>query len=247
MIKILIIDDEKRTRDLISKMILSSGLSVQAIAEGESVETGIEAIEKYRPDLVLLDIQMPDGTGFDVIKGVEFKNFKVIFITAHEEYAIKAIKFSALDYILKPVDPEELKISIQKALLTLKTKSSKQQFETLGHNTSSQGKRRLVLKTAESVFVVDLTNIIRCESDRNYTNFYLENGNKIMVSKTLKEYEMLLSGNNFLRVAQSHIINLIFVDRYDRADGGSVVMNDGSQIPLSASKRDIFFRILENL
>ncbi|MBU2020600.1 MAG: LytTR family DNA-binding domain-containing protein [Bacteroidetes bacterium] len=247
MIKILIIDDEKRTRDLISKMILSYDLPVQTIVEGESVETGIQAIETYRPDLVLLDIQMPDGTGFDVIKGVEYKNFEVIFVTAHEEYAIKAIKFSALDYILKPVDPEELNVSIQKALHNIENKNSEQQFDTLNHNSVNQSKRKLVLKTSESVFVVDLSTIIRCESDRNYTNFYLDGGNKIMVSKTLKEYEMLLSGNNFMRVAQSHIINLFFVDRYDRIDGGTVVMKDGSQIPLSHSKRDIFFRILENL
>ena len=247
MIKILIIDDEKRTRDLISRIISSFNLSVETIVEGESVETGIKSIEKHKPDLVLLDIQMPDGTGFDVIRGVSYKDFQVIFITAHEEYAIKAIKFSALDYILKPIDPEELQSSIVKALKNIESRTDEKQYETLTHNTTVSNKRRLVLKTSESVFVVDLDHIIRCESDRNYTNFYLENGNKIMVSKTLKEYEMLLSGNNFLRVAQSHIINLNYVDRYDRVDGGAVVMKDNSLIPLSPSKKDIFFRILENL
>lgn len=247
MTKVLIIDDEKRTRDLISKMIQSFGYSLETIAEGESVETGIAAIEKYKPDLVLLDIQMPDGTGFDVIRGVNNKDFEVIFVTAHEEYAIKAIKFSALDYILKPVDPDELHSAIRKALQSVEKKPSQTQYDTLYHNAVNQQKRRLVLKTQESVFVVELDHIIRCESDRNYTTFHLDNGNKIMVSKTLKEYEMLLSGYNFLRVAQSHIVNLDFVDRYDKVDGGAVVMKDGSQVPLSPSKRDIFFRILENL
>lgn len=247
MIKILIIDDEKRTRDLISKMILSFGYPVQTITEGESVATGIAAIEKHKPDLVLLDIQMPDGTGFDVIKGVKSKEFEVIFITAHEEFAIKAIRFSALDYILKPVDPDELHSALERAMNALKTKPATNQYEALQYNTQPSQKRRLVLKTQESVFVVELDNIIRCEADRNYTTFFLDSGNKIFVSKTLKEYEMLLSGHQFLRVQQSHLINLNFVERYDKADGGAVVMKDGSQVPLSTSKRDIFFSILENL
>jgi two-component system LytT family response regulator len=247
MIKILIVDDEKRTRDLISKMIQSFGYEVETITDGSSVETGIKAIEKHKPDLVLLDIQMPDGTGFDVIRGVKNKNFDVIFVTAHEEYAIKAIKFSALDYILKPVDPDELHIAIKKAIDGLKTKTDHKQFDALQFNTQSQQRKRLVLKTHESVYVIDMENIIRCEADRNYTNFYLESGTRINVSKTLKEYESLLSGNNFMRISQSHLINLSYVERYDKMEGGSVIMKDGSQIPLSNSKKDIFFQILENL
>lgn len=247
MKKAIIIDDENRTRDLISKMINSFGLDIEAIPAGENVQSGIKAIEEHNPDLVFLDIQMPDGTGFDVLKSVKDKKFEVIFITAHEEFAIKAIKFSALDYILKPVDPTELREAVESALKSMEGKKDNSQFDALNHNIQPQQKRRLVLKTQESVHVVDLEQIIRCEADRNYTSFFLTEGKKILVSKTLKEYETLLSGHNFLRVQQSHLINLDYVDRYDKGNGGSVVMKDGSEVPLSPAKRDIFFKILENL
>jgi two-component system LytT family response regulator len=248
MIKALIIDDEKRTRELIAKMIESFDLGIETFPIGENVASGLAAIKEVKPDLVFLDIQMPDGTGFDLLKLVESKNFEVIFITAHEEFAIKAIKFSALDYILKPVDPEELKATVIKALAQIKlpTKDEKQ-FDALQHNMLPTHKRRLVLKTAESVHVVDLDNIVRCEADRNYTSFFLNDRRKILVSRTLKEYETLLTSYSFLRIQQSHLVNLDYVDRYEKGDGGAVVMKDGTKVPLSPNKREIFFQMLDNL
>ncbi len=247
MKKVLIIDDENRTRELIAKMIDSFGLDVLTIPEGENVQSGIAAIEKHQPDIVFLDIQMPDGTGFDVLASIPEKTFEVIFITAHEEYAIKAIKFSALDYLLKPVDLSELKASLEKAINTVDDKSEHEQFDVLQNNMKPNEKKRLVLKTQESVHVVELDQIIRCESDRNYTSFYLLDNKRILVSKTLKEYEMLLSGHNFLRVQQSHLVNLNYIDRYDKKNGGAVVMKDGSEVPLSPAKREVFFQRLESL
>ena len=247
MKKALIIDDENRTRDLIAKMINSFGLNIEAFPIGENVQSGIKAIEEMSPDIVFLDIQMPDGTGFDVLKAVKNKNFEVVFITAHEEFAIKAIKFSALDYLLKPIDPMELKLAVEKAIKAVDEKHEDIQFDTLQHNMQPNQKRRLVLKTQESVHVVELHEIIRCEADRNYTSFFLVGGKKILVSKTLKEYETLLTQHNFLRIQQSHLINLDYVDRYDKGNGGSVVMKDKSEVPLSPAKRDIFFKIIENL
>jgi two-component system LytT family response regulator len=247
MTKVLIIDDETRTRELIAKMIDSFGFDVQCIPEGENVQSGIEAIQKHNPDIVFLDIQMPDGTGFDVIRSIEDNNFEVIFITAHEEFAIKAIKFSALDYLLKPIDSAELKAALERALESIDANKEVKQFDALQSNINPSEKRRLVLKTQESVHVVDLDDIIRCEADRNYTSFFLVGGKKILVSKTLKEYENLLSNHNFLRVQQSHLINIDFVDRYDKKNGGAVVMKDGSEVPLSPAKREVFFKRLENL
>lgn len=247
MKKVLIIDDENRTRSLIAKMIDSFGFDVDTIPEGENVQSGIKAIEKHNPDIVFLDIQMPDGTGFDVIRSIGNKNFEVIFITAHEEFAIKAIKFSALDYLLKPVDASELKAALEKALELVDSEKNNGQFDALHSNIQSNEKRRLVLKTQESVHVVDLEQIIRCEADRNYTSFFLKDNKKILVSKTLKEYETLLAAHNFLRVQQSHLINIDYVDRYDKKNGGAVVMKDGSEVPLSPAKREVFFKRLENL
>lgn len=247
MIKALIVDDEARTRELIAKMVDSFGLPIQTFPVGENVQSGILAIKEYNPDLVFLDIQMPDGTGFDVLQQLSNKQFEVIFITAHEEFAIQAIKFSALDYLLKPIDPLELRAAVDRAMKTIHEKKHDTQFDALHHNMQPSQKKRLVLKTQESVHVVELEDIIRCESDRNYTSFFMTGGKKILVSKTLKDFETLLSAHAFLRVQQSHLINLKYVERYDKGNGGSVVMKDGSEVPLSPAKRDVFFNYLENL
>ncbi|MEI8193338.1 MAG: LytTR family DNA-binding domain-containing protein [Flavobacteriia bacterium] len=247
MKKVLIIDDEKRIRDFVKRMIDSFGLDLTVYTDGENVETGLASIESLKPDIVFLDIQMPDGTGFDLLNRVKEKNFELIFITAFQEYAIMAIKFSALDYILKPIDEEELRTAIINAIDTIDFKKDDTQFEALSHNLLPNQKRKLVLKTQESVHVVDLSDIIRCEADKNYTFFYLSNGKKILVSRTLKDFETLLSNQGFFRVQQSHLINLDFIDRYDKQEGGSVILKDGSSVPLSPAKKEQFFTLLEKL
>ncbi len=245
--KVVIIDDEKRTREMIAKMIDSFDLGIECFPIGENVQSGIQAIEEVQPDLVLLDIQMPDGTGFDLLNSIDSRNFEVIFVTAFEEYALKAIKFSALDYVLKPIDSEELQRAITKATETIERKVDSKQLETLNYNIHNPNRKKLVLKTHECVHVVDLENVVRCEADRNYTSFFLNDDKKILVSKTLKEYETLLSANQFFRVQQSHLINLNYVERFDKKNGGSVVMKDGSEVPLSPAKKDLFFKVLESI
>ncbi len=245
--KVLIIDDENRTRDFVKKMIDSFNLDLDVFTDGENVETGIEAINRIQPDILLLDIQMPDGTGFDVLNSIETKNFEVIFITAYQEYAIKAIKFSALDYILKPIDSEELHSSIITAIDSLEFKREETKFIALENNIQPNNRRKLVLKTQECVYVVDLNEIIRCEADKNYTFFYLNSGKKILVSRTLKDYETMLNGYGFFRIQQSHLINLEYLDRYDKQQGGAVIMKDGTSVPLSPAKKDQFFKLLEKL
>lgn len=245
MKKILVIDDEKPTRELIKHMIDSFHLPVEVYTDGENVQSGIDAIKKISPDLVILDIQMPDGNGFDVLKALPEKNFEVIFITAFQEFAIQAIKFSALDYLLKPVDPDELHESIENAINLIKQQQNQTQFSTLQNNLNPGAKKKLVLKTQESIHVVEIEDIIRCEADKNYTFFYLVNNKKILVSKTLKDYDTMLSGFTFFRAQQSHLINMDFVERYDKHDGGSIIMKDGSSVPLSPAKKDMFFQLLE--
>ena len=244
MKKVLVIDDEKPTRDFIKRLIDSYQFGVEVFTDGENVATGVEAINRLQPDLVILDIQMPDGNGFDVLKSIPIKNFEVIFITAYQEYAIQAIKFSALDYILKPIDSEELKKAIDSALNTITKKTEESQMNVLQHNIQLNAKRKLVLKTQESVHVVEIENIIRCESDKNYTLFYFTNGKKILVSKTLKDFDVLLSGLTFFRAQQSHLINLNYIERYDRHDG-TIIMKDGSAIPLALARKEQFFEILD--
>jgi len=245
--KVLIIDDENRTRDFVKKMIDSFQLDLEVFTDGENVETGIEAINRIQPDIVFLDIQMPDGTGFDVLNSIESKKFEVIFITAYQEYAIKAIKFSALDYILKPIDAEELHSAILTAIDSVDFKKEDLQYEALENNIQPGNRRKLVLKTQECVYIVDLMEIIRCEADKNYTFFFLNNGKKILVSRTLKDFETMLNGYGFFRIQQSHLINLDYLDRYDKHQGGAIIMKDGSALPLSPAKKDQFFKLLERL
>ena len=245
--KVLIIDDEKPTRTFIRKMLESFDLNLSVYTDGENVATWREAIEDIQPDIVLLDIQMPDGNGFDVLKNVKFKQFEVIFITAFQEFAVQAIKFSALDYILKPIDAEELHTAMTNALHVVEHKKDDTQFQALQHNIQPQHKRKLVLKTQESIFVIEIDDIVHCEADKNYTFFYLNDGKKILVSKTLKDYDTMLAGFSFFRVHQSHLINLNYVERYDKHDGGSVILKDGSSIPLSPAKKEQFFKSLDLL
>lgn len=245
--KVLIIDDENRTRDFVKKMIDSFQLDLEVFTDGENVETGIEAINRIQPDIVFLDIQMPDGTGFDVLNSLETKKFEVIFITAYQEYAIKAIKFSALDYILKPIDAEELHSAILTAIDSVDFKKEDLQYEALENNIQPGNRRKLVLKTQECVYIVDLMEIIRCEADKNYTFFFLNSGKKILVSRTLKDFETMLNGYGFFRIQQSHLINLDYLDRYDKHQGGAIIMKDGSALPLSPAKKEQFFKLLERL
>ncbi len=245
--KVLIIDDENRTRDFVKKMIDSFQLDLEVFTDGENVETGIEAINRIQPDIVFLDIQMPDGSGFDVLNSLDTKKFEVIFITAYQEYAIKAIKFSALDYILKPIDAEELHSAILTAIDSVDFKKEDLQYEALENNIQPGNRRKLVLKTQECVYIVDLMEIIRCEADKNYTFFFLNSGKKILVSRTLKDFETMLNGYGFFRIQQSHLINLDYLDRYDKHQGGAIIMKDGSALPLSPAKKDQFFKLLERL
>ena len=242
----IIIDDERLARKEL-KSLLKDYHEIEIVDECSSPEEALKSIEKHNPDLLFLDIQMPDGNGFDVLKGVKYKEFEIVFITAYQEYAIQAIKFSALAYILKPIDVEELDEAVKKALSTLEKKKNEVQFNALVSNIDRSQKKKLVLKTQESVYVLELKEIIRCEADKNYTSFYLESGKRILVSKTLKEYDLLLSGHSFFRVQQSHLVNLDHIDRYDKGDGGAVIMKDGSSVPLSPAKKEQFFQILENL
>ncbi len=249
MKKIMIVDDEKPTRELIKNMLLGFDMELEINIESNNVKTALEQFDIFHPDILLLDIQMPDGNGFDVLRKIDQEKIHVIFITAYQEYAIQAIKFSAVDYILKPIDARELKESIEKALelIHFDQQNIKESLKVLEENLIPQKRKKMVLKTQESNYIVSIDDIIRCESDKNYTFFYLQEGKKILVSKTLKDFDILLSPYNFCRVQQSHLINLNFVDRYDKIDGGSVIMKDNSSVPLSPQKKDIFFKMLEEL
>jgi two-component system LytT family response regulator len=245
--KALIVDDDSRVVNIISKLIETDFADISVVASAEDVETGLKCIERFKPDLLFLDINLPDGTGFDILKRIEHIDFKIIFITAFGEYALQAIKFSALDYIMKPIEIEELAKAIEKAREIIHLEEEQLKVKSLLENfEEKKSLRRIVLHTSECLHYVYLDEIIRCEADNNYTFFYLTKDRKILVSKTLKEFAELLKDSGFLRVHQSHLINSLYVDRFVKSDGGYLLMKDKSNVPVSMNNRQQILKALDS-
>ena len=246
MMKTIIIDDENHARIALKQEIEFNCPQLQIVAEANNVKTGIEVIHTHQPDLVFLDIQLTDGLGFDILDQVKHLKFKVIFTTAYSEYALKAIKFSALDYLLKPIDGEELREAIQR-LKQSTQESFDLQIQNFFKNQQLQNPhKRIAFNTAEGIHLYELQNIIRCTSEGNYTHFYFSNGKKLLIAKTLKEAEELLCSYNFERIHKSHIINLDHMVSYFNKDNGYVVMSDKSEITVSQRKKPKLLALLNS-
>ncbi len=248
MISAVIIDDEVLARESLLSMIKLFCPTIEVVGQAHNVESGIEVIQKMAPDVAFLDIQMPDGSGFDLLMQFKTINFKFVFITAYEEYAIKAFKFSAIDYILKPVDPTDLVNAVEKLDETIREEDTNHKFRTFIDNIKANkyNPQKILLKTFDALVVVEINSIIRCESQSNYTLFNFSNRPKILVSKTLKEYEDLLSGSGFFRVHQSHLVNLNFVKKYNRFPESHIILTTGEVIPVSVRKRDVLLELIKN-
>ncbi|OJV54152.1 MAG: hypothetical protein BGO31_12410 [Bacteroidetes bacterium 43-16] len=248
MLRAIIIDDIDNIRQKNIAVIKQYCPDVAIIAEADSVASGVAAIQKYLPELVFLDVEMQDGTGFDLLQQLKSIDFKVIFITAFQEFAIKAFRFSAIDFLLKPIDPSDLIEAVKKAKETLNKEMLELQFSTLFSNIERpRNLQKIILKTAEKVYSINVQDIIRCESEKNYTTFYMLNGQKLLVSTTLKEYETLLLPMGFFRTHQSHLINMLYFDHYVKTDSGSIIMKDKTAIPLSVRKKEEFLTYLNSL
>jgi two-component system, LytTR family, response regulator len=247
MITAVLIDDEALARDALCNMIRMFCPDVQIIGQANSVESGVAIIRDLSPDVVFLDIQMPDGTGFDLLKEFSSIDFKFVFVTAYQEYAIKAFKFSAIDYILKPIDPSELISAIEKLHETIREEDTNKKFQVFIENIQWHEKnpQKIILKTMESVIVAERDNIVRCESNNNYTMFYFDNRPKVLVSKTLKEYDDMLSSSGFFRAHQSHLVNLSFVVKYNRFPESHLMLKDGTTIPVAVRKRELITELLK--
>ena len=246
---VVIIDNESKFRETLKNLLDLYCPTVQVMGEAHGVESGVALIEKLQPQLVFLDIQMDDGTGLDLLNAIPDRAFEVIFITAYDEFALDAIKLSALDYLLKPIDPDELICAINKAKASLSRQENQlhyAQLKALLQNVGSDGKnkKKIVLKDVENVYLVEISEIIRCEAAGSYTQFHLTETRKIMVSKNLREYENTLKPYGFYRSHHSHLFNIHQLDRYDKSLGGSLVMKDGSQIPVSVRRKEPLLRLL---
>ncbi len=245
---IVLIDDDSVIRDNLRTLLSIYSPDSVVVAEADGVKTGLVAIKEHKPDLVLLDVEMKDGTGFDLLSFYGKLDFKVVFVTGHDGYAIKAFKFSAIDYILKPVDPDDLVSALNKAQQITDANEQNLKVATLVQNKKAESEdQSIILKDAETVYLVNVKDIIRCESETNYTRFYLKDGRVLLVSKTLKEYDTLFEDQSFFRAHQSHLINLRHFDRYEKKDGGLVFMKDGSTLPVAVRKKESLIAALENL
>lgn len=246
--RIVLVDDDATVRENLKTLLSIYAKDCTVIAEANGVKSGVECLQRNKPDLLLLDVEMQDGTGFDLLSIYGKLDFNVVFVTGHDAYAIKAFKYSAIDYILKPVDPDELKSAIEKAKNSPNVEEQNLTVSNLVENKEKADlEKKVVLRDTETVYLVSIKDIIRCESEANYTKFYLIDGRKLTISKTLKEYDQLFENQSFFRVHQSHLVNLLHFDRYEKKEGGTLVMKDGSTLPVAVRKKDALMKALDKL
>jgi two-component system LytT family response regulator len=241
MMKSIIVDDEMKSRESLRILIQDFCEDVEVVALCQNVAEGIEAIDQHSPDIVFLDIQMQRETGFDLLTKIKEIKFEVVFTTAYSEYAIKAFKFSAIDYLLKPIDIEDLKKAIQKVEKKLNGDISgrlQQLIQNLKQTTPENYK--LAIPTAEGLSFVKVNDIVYCEASSNYTEIFMADGRKHLVSRTLKEYEEMLESYDFFRIHHSYLINLNAIKKYVRGEGGYVIMNNDKSLDVSKRKKDSF-------
>ncbi len=249
MIKTIIIDDEPAMQEINRRYLSEFFPEITLAGLACSVEGGVRLIQDEKPQLVLLDVELNEGTGFQILEQFKPYDFKVVFITGFDSYALKAIKFSALEYILKPVDETEFKQAIQKAINEINLKDNQQlQAQYLLDTIRKEMKpRKIVLKTTDSLHIVDVAEILFCQSDNSYTTFYLANNDKILVSRNLKEFEELLNDQGFFRPHQSFLVNLNHIKKIDKTDGGFIIMKNKKEIPVSVRQKKRLVFLLDNL
>lgn len=245
----VLIDDEISNLENLRALLEKHCPQVTIIATARNVSDAVDAIEKHLPDLVFLDIQMGEKTGFDVLKQLPIRNFEVIFVTAYDHYGIQAVKFAALDYLLKPIDIEELMNSVNKAEHKLATQIQTSQLDFLLQQLKKPEANvsKIAIQMQSEIRYVTLSEIIRCEADNTYTHFFLSSGEKILVSKSLKEYADLLYPSGFLRTHQSHLVNPKYVKSWLKEDGGILLLMSGEKIPVSKPNKDTVKQALQNL
>lgn len=238
----VVIDDEASNRELLSIMIHDFCPQLKLLGQAENMASGIQLIEEYGPGLVFLDIEMPGGSGFDLLRHFEKRDFDVIFTTAYNQYALLAFKFSAIDYLLKPIDPQELVGAVEKVKGRQGNQGSMESLRVLLENISRQGElpRKLMIPDQNGFVVTEVNEIIRFSAEGSYTQVVLTGGRKLITSRTLGSFEEMVERHSFFRIHNSHLVNLDHVTKYNRGRGGTVVMDDGAELEVSRRKKEEF-------
>ncbi len=246
MIRTIIIDDETKGRQVLQQMLTKYCPSIEIVSMASTAKEGRKAITEHHPDLVFLDVEMPHENGFEMLEHFQQIDFNIIFVTAHHHYAINAIRVSALDYLLKPVNLKELKAAVEKAESKTKNEAIADQMNVLLQNLKNVHPK-IGLPTRNGLVFVQIEDIIRCESDSNYTTIHLTSREKYVAAKTLKEFDELLSKHEFIRIHQSHLINASHIKQYVRGDGGSVILSNGSSIEVSRRHKEQLLQRIAHL
>jgi len=242
MIKAVLIDDEKNNLDNLAQLLKNCCPSVNIVAIARNADEGRNIILQHNPDLVFLDIQMPRKTGFDLLQSLTRYDFEVIFVTAYDQYGIQAVKFAAVDYLLKPINVDELQSAVNRAIEKSNKKKQNLQLENLIQLLQQQQNKeehRIALTTLKETRFIYTRQIVRCESSNNYSTFYLADGEKLLVSRPIHEYEDILKGYGFIRCHQSHLVNKKYIKSWVKEDGGYLLLDNGAQIPISRNKKDM--------
>lgn len=252
MLKAIIIDDEKNSQESLKGKLDLFCPEVEIVGIGSSVAEGKSLLAANLADLIFLDIDLSGESGFDLLEHLSAEGVRqpaVVFITAHDEFAIQAIKFSALDYLLKPVDPEELVRAVRKVEDNKGLPKRSASFNVLVENIrqASDSPKKIVIPTSEGMHVIRLSDIIRLESSSNYTTFFINGEKNLLASKTLKEFDSMLEGYSFFRIHKSHLVNVNYLKKYVQTDGGYLILEDGSRIPVANRKKEPLMSLLKNL
>lgn len=246
--RLLIVDDEAKARETLKSMIKLAYGQAHELHEADGVSNAIEQMQKVTPELLLLDIRLKDGSGFELLEKIKHLNIPVIFTTAYNEYAIKAFKFAALNYLLKPIDLDDLTQAINQVMQLFDQQQFQLRMDNLiEHLLNSNRARKITLKTTESIHVVSLDQIIFCEADGAYTNFYLTDSRKLLVSKSIGEYETLINSEDFLRTHQSFLVNMNHVIRFDKGLQPVLLTLHDYVVPVSSRKKDQVLNFLNHL
>ena len=247
MVTGIIIDDEENNILNLQLLLQKHCGGITIVATAKNADDGIGIIKQHTPDVVFLDIQMPGKNGFQLLQALPRLDFEIIFITAYDQYGIQAVKFAALDYLLKPIKVEELQYAVQKAIeksMMKKQNMHLQHFITLLQQNNSKEEQRIALPSARETRFVQTQNIVHCESQNSYTLFFLSNKEKILVSKPIYEYEELLAAYGFIRCHQSHLVNKKFIKSWVKTDGDYLLLEDGTQLPIARQKRSAIKALL---
>ncbi len=246
MLTAIIIDDETSSRNSLKQKLANHCADIIVIGECDNGADGINLLEEMSPDVVFLDVEMPRMNGFTMLQQLTKKDFEIIFITAYDHYAIRAIKFSALDYLVKPIEVEDLKTALEKAAQKRKMVAGNERLEMLLQNLLHDKKemQRIAIPSMEGLQFVETANIIYLEANSNYTCFHLTNGAKITVTKTLKDFEDLLPQSVFIRIHHSYIINKNLIEKYIKGEGGQVLMKNGTLLDVARRKKEEFMKAI---